>query len=360
MLNNQATVLIVGIANPNKYPHLERHANSLLTKYSKVKVLCVGKQEEMPTRPNIEFICAIELMPQGISGFYKVMRSFYKKIKAISPDVVEAIDPPALAPAALAKKKGRDFHLVYMSMEHYTEQFHIKNSFKRFVLWSQIESSALKYADKCATVSAGIANLLQKKYNKNFELIRNLPPQKQGLKKSTKFQKRIVYHGLMEPGRGLEELCAALSMSSWKLTIVGGGPLLDVLRNKYSNSIEFTGWLEYDESLKKICESDVGAVFIEGISLSLKHCLPGKLFEYAQLGLPVLVSDLPEIKEMVNNYKIGEVTKFNKESIFEALKSFEDGISKNIYDKGLERAKNELCWEREEENFLNLFSIEST
>jgi glycosyltransferase involved in cell wall biosynthesis len=35
--------------------------------------------------------------------------------------------------------------------------------------------------------------------------------------------------------------------------------------------------------------------------------LPNKLFEYIQAGLPVLVSDLPEMRRVVSRYGVGEV-----------------------------------------------------
>lgn len=41
----------------------------------------------------------------------------------------------------------------------------------------------------------------------------------------------------------------------------------------------------------------------------LNHCLalPNKIFEYIQAGIPILVSDLPEMQRVVVDYGVGEV-----------------------------------------------------
>jgi glycosyltransferase involved in cell wall biosynthesis len=46
---------------------------------------------------------------------------------------------------------------------------------------------------------------------------------------------------------------------------------------------------------------------MEATCLSHQWSLPNKLFEYIQAGLPVLVSDLPEMRRIVSHYGVGEV-----------------------------------------------------
>ena len=45
--------------------------------------------------------------------------------------------------------------------------------------------------------------------------------------------------------------------------------------------------------------ADIGLLLYDNSSLNHKYCMPNKLFEYMMAGLPVLVSNLQEIKKIV-------------------------------------------------------------
>jgi len=85
--------------------------------------------------------------------------------------------------------------------------------------------------------------------------------------------------------------------------------------------------------------------------------MPNKLFDYIQAGIPVLVSDLPEMKKVVEKYNIGIIAAsrekdYLREQIYNLL--FDTGL-REIWKPGLERAANELCWENEEKNLLEFY-----
>ena len=76
-----------------------------------------------------------------------------------------------------------------------------------------------------------------------------------------------------------------------------------------------------DEVLDYTASADVGVTLVEDACLSYRYCLPNKLFEYVMARIPVVVSDLPEMKKLVNEYKIGAVWDAGSgQSIFSALK----------------------------------------
>jgi hypothetical protein len=51
--------------------------------------------------------------------------------------------------------------------------------------------------------------------------------------------------------------------------------------------------------------ADYGLCLVENASLSDYYCLPNKLFEYCFAGVPVLASDFPEIRRLVEQYSLG-------------------------------------------------------
>ena len=46
---------------------------------------------------------------------------------------------------------------------------------------------------------------------------------------------------------------------------------------------------------------------IQNTCLNHYYCLPNKLFEYAMAGLPVIVSNMKEMRELVEKYDMGIV-----------------------------------------------------
>ncbi len=353
-------VCIVAVASPQRYPHLLRHATALLKHYAKIKVLCVDAQGFETPDLDIEWISVAETMPSGVADFLKLMRGFQKRLFQLNPPIIEAFDPPGLIPAARFKKKFPQTQLIYMSMEHYTEQPHINQSRLKKFFWRFTERRAIALADRCATVSPGVAFHLSQLYGKNFHVIRNVPPYAGIAPKKFPINEKptLLYHGQVDKERGVEALCAGIEGTGWKLKVIGGGKDLVELREKYP-AVEFTGWLPYEESLRHFAKIDAGAIQIRDLSLNYRHSLPGKIFEYIQQGLAILVSDFPDMGAVVDQYKVGEKISQGPEGLKQALKALEDGFKENKYGKNLFEAQRELCWEKEREIFLNLFLVES-
>jgi len=60
-----------------------------------------------------------------------------------------------------------------------------------------------------------------------------------------------------------------------------------------------------DELLAVTASADVGLVLLEDTCLNHRLALPNKLFEYLAAGVPVLASDLPELRRVVETYRVG-------------------------------------------------------
>ena len=58
-----------------------------------------------------------------------------------------------------------------------------------------------------------------------------------------------------------------------------------------------------DDLLEYTGSADLGSSLIQNTCKSYFYCMPNKLFEYLMTGLPVLVSDMKEMKEFVEKKK---------------------------------------------------------
>jgi glycosyltransferase involved in cell wall biosynthesis len=69
--------------------------------------------------------------------------------------------------------------------------------------------------------------------------------------------------------------------------------------------ISTTGFLPYQQMYHEINKGSIGLVLIQPIHYHISIALPNKLFDYMLMGLPVVASDLPEIRRVVEDADCG-------------------------------------------------------
>ncbi len=156
------------------------------------------------------------------------------------------------------------------------------------------------------------------------------------------------YVGRLSPEKGIETLIEVAKQLPYKLKVVGGGALLDKLRQSTKNgNVEFLGYKIWDE-IKNI----VGNSRFSIISSEWYENNPLSVIESQCLGTPVLGADIGGIPELIDNEKTGMLfesknandlavkikqmfaTKFDYKTIAE--KAQERYAAENYYKKILE------------------------
>jgi len=170
-----------------------------------------------------------------------------------------------------------------------------------------------------------------------------------------KSQKIILYQGVLLKGRGIEKVFSVLNeLTDHIFLIIGGGEYEEYYRKlanemNLTNRIIFLGKLTQEELPKINASADVGVSLIENLSISYYHALPNKLFEYIMADIPVIVSNLPQMKEIVEKYDVGYVVEFdNKDELLLAIKKLSD--DPDLHESKKQNcyiASQELNWEKE-------------
>lgn len=119
----------------------------------------------------------------------------------------------------------------------------------------------------------------------------------------------FVYVGMLSSGRGIEICLDAFAAGPMEahVVFVGVGRLQGMIieySERYSN-IHFHEAVPHDRVVSLVRGADYGLCLIEKTSLSAYYCLPNKLFEYCFARVPVLASDFPEIRRLVQQYSLG-------------------------------------------------------
>ncbi len=263
--------------------------------------------------------------------------------------------------------------LVYDSHEYFTEVPElINNNFARNI-WLKIENIIFPRLKHVFTVNQSIAEIYKTKYNVNVNIVRNIPLRKENqIIKSRKElgldenKSIILLQGAgINIDRGVEELVEAMQyMENILLLIIGDGDVINDLKNlteklKIQHKVEFIKRIPYQELIHYTANADLGLSLDKDTNLNYRYSLPNKLFDYINAGIPVLVSDLPEVKRIVTEYNVGEILFSHKpEDIAEKIRNMlknKDKIAE--YKTNTQKASLVLCWENEEKELLKVYDL---
>ncbi len=105
-------------------------------------------------------------------------------------------------------------------------------------------------------------------------------------------------------------------------------------------------------------QADIGISIEENIGLNYYYALPNKIFDYIKAGIPILASELPEIRNIVSHYKVGEfIQSHSPEHIADSIKSMLISDEKlKQYSENCKIAEQELCWENDFEAAMQIFT----
>lgn len=244
--------------------------------------------------------------------------------------------------------------LIYDSHELFTEIPELVGRTAKKRIWKIAEKMCIKRAAAVIAVSRGVADELHRMYGANVRVIRNLPAySKPATTRSA--TPTIIYQGYLNIGRGLELIIDTLTyLPEFSLIIAGDGDIADELKKRVEDlnlggRISFTGRIS-PNALQTITPTAwLGVSLEEDMGLNYRYALPNKLFSYIMAQVPVLVSNLPEMRSIVDEHKVGIVAESRvAEQLAQQIKLFISNIKlQNEIADNLEKAAQALCWENE-------------
>ncbi len=274
-------------------------------------------------------------------------------------DAAVANDLDTLVGVTLATKLRRR-KLVYDSHELFTELPELVNRPKTKRIWQTIERIFVPKVDVAYTVCQSIANIYNQLYNKQFSVIRNVPTQRNAQTYERK-NNVIMYQGALNVGRGIELMIETMrQLPNCELWIAGGGDVEQQLRTQAKNQTDggkvvFLGKLPPEKLREHTAMASVGLSIEEDLGLNYHFALPNKLFDYIQAGVPVIVSNLPEMRAIVESYQIGTIlTNRTPQALAQAIEQMLQ--ASNTYASNIKLAANELCWQNEEKQLIKTYN----
>jgi glycosyltransferase involved in cell wall biosynthesis len=301
-------------------------------------------------------------------SFSENIRCIYRCGEHVNAAVWLANDWTMLPLAArLAREKGGVY--CYDTHEFAAEEY---GDNRKWRLWHRpmvcaLEREFINGVAVMSAVSAGIAERLGKLYRLTNAaiVIRNTPHfESIPFRPTAPGHIRVLYHGLVTPGRGLEVTID--SVADWRpefdLTIRGPGSsdYLDELRRRIagrglSGRITLAPPVPMTELVREAAAYDIGFFALPGSSRHNEFALPNKFFEYVMAGLALCLTDLPEMARLVREYNLGTTFRnVGPQSIAATINALEPA-SIDRYKRSALDAARELCWEREAERLVSAY-----
>lgn len=263
--------------------------------------------------------------------------------------------------------------LVYDSHEYFTGVPELENNNFAKKFWIFIEKTIFPKLNHIFTVNSSIASLYKQLYNKDVKVLRNVPLKSGFIREKKRNElnlpenkKIIILQGAgINIDRGVEELIEAMKyIENTILLIIGGGDVIESLKAMVfefhlNEKIMFINKLPYNEMMQYTANSDLGLTLDKNTNINYIYSLPNKLFDYILAGIPVLASNLPEVRKIVEEYKIGEIVESHNpiEIAIKINNLLNDKDKLNYYASNTILASQELCWENEENELINVFKL---
>jgi glycosyltransferase involved in cell wall biosynthesis len=278
-------------------------------------------------------------------------------------DVLVSNDLDTLLPNYLVSKIKGSF-LVYDSHEIFCEVPELQKTHLKRKIWKGLERMLFPRLIQVFTVNESIAAIYKAEYGITLHVLRNVP-----LLSSAPYEvksradlglpedkKIVLLQGAgINVDRGAEEAVEAMvSLPDVVLLIIGNGDVIPSLHArvkelKMEERVRFIAKLPFDQLNQYTRVADLGLTLDKDTNVNYRYSLPNKLFDYIHAGVPVLATNLVEVKKIVEQYQVGciipDLTAANLALILKRV--LDDKETLKVWKENTKLAAENLCWEKE-------------
>lgn len=271
-----------------------------------------------------------------------------------------AIDLDTILPVLFVTTIKRS-RRIYDAHEFFTEMKEVRT--RPFIkkCWSAVERFAVPKFSYGYTVSQGLADAFNAQYNRNYEVIRNLPVLKP-LDPDIQKQNFLLFQGAVNEARGFEFLVPALKKIPYRLVVCGDGnfmPQLKALISEHdvADKVDLRGMMLPEDMWPVAQQAALGLGLAEKEGINQFYALPNKFTDYMHAGLPQLAMNFPEYRKINDAFPVAILLdELSVDAIVRAVNSVMDNeaLLRSLRENAL-RARLIYCWEAEEKKLLSFY-----
>ncbi|MCG3166586.1 MAG: D-inositol-3-phosphate glycosyltransferase [Bacteroidia bacterium] len=300
-----------------------------------------------------------------LSRMTRTVWRVYKKAIDVDADIYHFHDPELMMVAWLLKLKGKK--IIYDVHEDLPRQLFAKAYLGKTVASilslciERIENFFSSRFNGIITVTPFIRDRFIKS-NSSVEIVSNFPLLSEfSFTASDEKHDEICYVGSITEERGILLTLKAMEKINARLNLAGTFGTTE-LRDKCEQlsgwqKVNEFGFLNRTDVLRIIARSQVGLSVLKELP-NYVNAYPIKIFEYMAAGIPVVASDFPLWKEIVEGNNCGIcVPPHNTEAIADAVNRLlnDKKTAQQMGENGKKAVKEKYNWEAESLNLLSFY-----
>ena len=290
-------------------------------------------------------------------------------------DVYHFHDPELMIVGLLLKARGKK--VIWDVHEHYPnsimDKFWISKGLRRCVSKSfdLFERAVVRFFD-LVIYTTPLVGARYEKLKVASARIENYPIVELSGTFERNPQKQIIYLGVMARIRGLIEVVEAFAQvvakhPDWQLVLVGASrpaSFEDELRalarqHGIEKNVTFIPWVPYEEKERLTSSASIGVITYLPYSNNTS-CLPNKLFDYMLVGVPVVASNFPLYREVVEPSRCGLIVDPTRpEEIAWAMTYLIEhpDEARAMGERGLRAVRERYNWENQSHRLCRMYEI---
>ena len=304
-----------------------------------------------------------------VDRIFSVTRKVFQKAKELDATLYHIHDPELLPIGLKLKRLGKK--VIFDSHEDVPRQMFHKPYLNKSARWVVAQTLSIFETWTCRQLDAIIAAtpFIRDKFlkiNPNTVDINNYPILNElGNEHMDWFCKKpqVCYVGGIGSIRGIREMVRAMELVKSKARLVLGGRFdesdveRDVRGYKGWSKVEALGWCDRDQVRSILAQSMVGLVTLHPI-VNYLDALPVKMFEYMSAGIPVIASNFPLWREIVEGNNSGIcVNPLNPAEIARAIDTLIENpvLAEEMGRNGRRAVEEKYNWENEMQKLIALY-----
>lgn len=338
-------------------PRVVKEAISLARSGYEVTIFCRNGRHDLPEKEQYSKDIFVRRISPKAKGRKKIML-LSKAVKKYRPDAIHCHDLNTLYIGFLAKI-SLGVPLVYDSHEDavkFAKGYGTYNYLRACIL----QKLLVPFADGILAANEDI--------HRNFNpgkamVVLNVPMVVENLAEKNESRNfRLIYGGGFHRGYGIEKIIKIPEKTDIELILLGGGTILEDIRTSVASSncserVTFIDAVPHNQFIFELSKFDAGIILM-GRGSNNEIGTPNKLYDYMMAGLPIIASDLPGMRRVIESVGCGIlVDPDDMPGLVKAVKhlAVNPAVRKEMAANGRRAAMEKYNWEKEGEKLVALY-----
>ena len=301
------------------------------------------------------------IFKRGVLFYLEMNMRLFIKLVLSRTDIISAVDLDVL-PACFLVSMLRNKKLVFDSHELFHEVPELQSKTIKKAIWRSLSKFLFPKIRYSYTVNNSLKNIFEKEFNSSFQVVRNLAPVYELRSMPSSEDKKLVYLGVINKGRGVELAVKALcELEEYTLDILGLGDEMDqvealVGQLKLQDRVNFHGFVEPETISEILNNSSIALNVLDPSSDNYKYSLANKFFDYVHAGLPSVNMRFNEYQSLNAEFEVSHlIDEYSTEAVVEAVRYIEqDHIYLQMQSECL-KARESWNWQSESQKLMDIY-----